>query len=88
MSVGLKDSALQRASALGFRKGNRVFWLESPAEVNCCRNPWGQASWALGVRRPSAGPAPGLLKAWVSTWPYWRAEAGKLSCRAPGSRDW
>lgn len=29
----------------------------------------------------SAGPAPGPLKAWVSTWAYLRAETRKLSCR-------
>lgn len=38
--------------------------------------------------RPSAGPAPGPLKAWVSTWAYLRAETRKVSCRTTeASRD-
>lgn len=38
--------------------------------------------------RPSAGPAPGPLKAWVSTWAYLRAETRKVSFRTTeASRD-
>lgn len=50
--------------------------------------PQGHGRWALR-ERPSAGPAPGPLKAWVSTWAYLRAETREVSCRTTeASRDY